>query len=311
MKVVVTGSSGFIGRELCKALLKEPDTFVYGLDRVEPQSPESQDSFRFQRIDLSSEQPELSLLKDTDLVFHLAANPEVRIGVEDTDVDYLNNVVATRNLLESLKRSHFHGSVVFASTSTVYGEATVVPTPESYGPLVPISMYGGSKLACEALVSSYAKLFDFRARIIRFANVVGGSSRHGVIYDFVNKLRRDPKKLEILGDGTQSKSYVHISDCVNGLLISSELGGSVEIFNLGTLETTNVRKIAEIVIGEMKLKDVEIKTGGGTKDGRGWPGDVKKMLLDCGKIRSLGWMYRFSSDEAITMAARNMIKRHV
>ncbi len=307
MKILVTGSSGFIGSELSATLLQQRDFTVVGIDKTESVSHEKNIDFR--KIDLSIEQPPQDMIKESSLVFHLAANPEVKIGAENSEIDFKDNIVATRNLLESLKTSGFQGTIVFASTSTVYGDASVIPTPETFGPLVPISMYGGSKLACEALVSSYAKLCGFNAKIIRFANVVGGTSKHGVIFDFVRKLRNNPTVLEILGDGTQSKSYVHITDCVDGLIESAKFGESVDIFNIGTEQRTNVKKIAEIVIKEMGLPEVEIKTSGGTRDGRGWPGDVKNMLLDCSKITSFGWKYRLTSDEAVREAAREMIKK--
>ncbi len=305
MKILVTGSSGFIGSELSSALQSKPGVSIIGIDKV---LPVTQTRIDFRKMDLSLEGPPLDLIKQVDIIFHLAANPEVRIGVEDSEIDYQNNVVATRCLLESLKKSGFRGTLVFASTSTVYGEASVIPTPESFGPLIPISMYGGAKLACEGLIASYAKLFGFNAKMIRFANVVGGSSKHGVIHDFVMKLRENPKKLEILGDGTQSKSYVHISDCIDGLLDAVKYGDKVDVFNLGTEQRTNVKKIAEIVIKEMGLSKVQVISSGGTSSGGGWPGDVKNMLLDSSKITSFGWKYRFTSDEAVREAAREMIK---
>lgn len=308
LKVLVTGSSGFIGSELSDSLLSKPDFTITGIDRVQPPGVQSQLDFR--KMDLALESPPLELIKERELIFHLAANPEVSNGAENSEIDYQDNVVATRNLLESLKKSGFHGTLVFSSTSTVYGEASVIPTPESFGPLLPISMFGGSKIACEALISSYAKLFGFSAKIIRFANVVGMGSNHGVVHDFVKKLRDNPKKLEILGDGTQSKSYVHISDCIDGLVESVKYGASVDIFNLGTEQQTNVRTIAQIVIKEMKLSGVEITTSGGTSDGRGWPGDVKIMQLDCAKIFSFGWKYGLTGDEAVRQAVREMVKKH-
>ena len=298
--IAVTGASGFIGTHLCNLVRK--NARIIAIDKVEPGV--SKDAF--QKIDLSRELPSLDGI---NVVYHLAANPEVRIGSSDTSVDYENNIVATRNVLESLRKSRFHGTFVFASTSTVYGEASVMPTPENYGPLIPISMYGASKLACESLISAYAKLFGFRARIIRFANVVGGSSSHGVVCDFVNKLKKNPRKLEILGDGTQKKSYVHISDCAEGIMKTSGLGGDVEIFNLGTEQTTDVMRIASIVAEELSLEDVEFETGHGSGEGgRGWPGDVKNMLLDSRKLISFGWKYHLTSDEAIRETVREMIR---
>lgn len=308
-ETVVTGSSGFIGQRLCNLLCQESTSEVVGLDRMEPEGPSPQSrSFRFLKTDLSLESS-VQFVQSANKIFHLAANPEVRIGLADNNVDFKDNILATRNLLESLRITGFKGTLVFASTSTVYGEAMVIPTPESYGPLIPISMYGASKLACESLILAYANLFCFKAKILRFANVVGGSSHHGVIYDFIEKLTKNPSRLEVLGDGTQAKSYVHIDDCLNGLVSACDLGREIDVFNLGTEQTTNVRKIARIVIQEMKLKNVAIETGYGTGEGgRGWPGDVKKMLLDCSKLMSLGWRYRLSSDESVRAATREMIE---
>ena len=261
-----------------------------------------------QRLDLAREAVPVSLLRDTELVFHLAANPEVRIGKSDTRIDFENSIVATRNLLEALRLSEFKGTLIFASDSTVYGEASVIPTPENYAPLIPISMYGASKLACESLIAGYAKLFGFRAKLIRFANVVGGRSNHGVIFDFVQKLKSNPKNLDVLGDGSQSKSYVYISDCIDGLMLCANFGLDVDVFNLGSPQVTNVLDIGKIVAQEMGIEDLIIEAGHGKqKDGRGWPGDVKSMQLDSRKLVSAGWVCRYSSDLAVRKAARDMI----
>jgi UDP-glucose 4-epimerase len=305
--IVVTGSSGFIGQELCGLLCKDSACSVLGLDKVTPGSQISSPNFRFLKTDLSLENLGYSL-KHASRIFHLAANPEVSIGVSDSNIDIKDNFVATRNLLELLRNSEFRGTFIFASTSTVYGEAKMIPTPESYGPLIPISLYGASKLACESLIFAYANLFRFKAKVVRLANVVGGSSHHGVVYDFIEKLKKNPSRLQVLGDGTQAKSYVHIDDCLDGLLRVIDLGNDIDVFNLGTEQTTNVMKIAKIVIEAMNLENVKIETGFGEgENGRGWPGDVKKMLLDCTKLMSLGWRYKMSSDESIRASAKQII----
>jgi len=211
--------------------------------------------------------------------------------------------------LEVLRKSEFHGTFLFASTSTVYGEAWVMPTPETYGPLLPVSMYGASKLACESLISGYASLFDFRAKIVRFANVVGGRSNHGVISDFVKKLKTDSKQLEVLGDGSQSKSYIYFSDCIAGLIACTKLGRDIDVFNLGSDDTINVLDIARIVIEEMNIRGTNIRTGfGDGVRGGGWPGDVKNMLLDCAKLKQLGWRSTHSSTDAIRLATKDALK---
>ncbi|MDG6994653.1 MAG: NAD-dependent epimerase/dehydratase family protein [Nitrososphaerota archaeon] len=314
-KAIVTGGAGFIGSHLCEALVSPKEGYhVVAIDNLrtgnERRLGHLVDSAKLElhKLDLTKGLISPDLLLGTDLLFHLAANPEVRIGKSDTLVDFENNIVATRNLLEALRNAEFRGTMVFASSSTVYGEARVIPTPEDYGPLIPISMYGASKLACESLISAYAKLFGFKAKLIRFANVVGGRSNHGVIYDFLQKLRSNPKKLEVLGDGTQSKSYVHISDCVDGLMASTNLGLDVDVFNLGSAQTTNVLQIARIVAEEMGINEPAIETGYGQgTGGAGWPGDVKNMLLDCQKLSRAGWSIKYSSDEAVRKAANEMV----
>lgn len=313
-KVVITGSSGFIGTHLSRFISEGwPKAQITGIDKKEPLKVPLKGNRnkkqKFMKADLSKSVPRLDF-GEIDDVFHLAANPEVRIGYEDTETDYRDNVTVTRNLLEGIRASGFRGTLVFASSSTVYGEPTIVPTPETYGPLIPISMYGGSKLACEAMILAYAELFGFGAKIIRFANVVGGDSGHGVIFDFVKKLRSDPKVLKILGDGTQSKSYVHVSDCVTGLVESVEFGSMRDIFNLGTDQRTDVLTIANIVSEEMGLDGVQLETGYGKGvSGRGWPGDVKMMQLDCTKLSGWGWRYVHSSDDAVRLAASDLVEK--
>jgi len=180
--------------------------------------------------------------------------------------------------------------LVFASSSTVYGEARKIPTPEDYSPLEPISIYGASKLACEALISGYAHTFKIRGLILRLANIVGERSNHGVIYDFILKLKKNPKVLEILGDGSQRKSYLHVSDCIDAILHLYERfegdEGLYDVYNVGSEDWVLVREIADMVVECMGLESVEYSFTGGVEGGRGWPGDVKTMLLDIGKARS-------------------------
>jgi UDP-glucose 4-epimerase len=198
---------------------------------------------------------------------------------------------------------------MFPSTSTVYGETEVIPTPEDYGPLVPISIYGASKLACEALISSYCHSFDQNAVIYRFANVVGTRSTHNVLHDFIRKLREDPTRLEILGaePGT-IKSYVHVKDCVSGMVVGAEQAREqVEIYNIGSRDWMTVKDIADIVVEEMGLPDVEYHWTGGVKGGRGWVGDVKKMLLAVDRLESRGWSPKLGSREAIRRAVQEIL----
>ena len=213
--------------------------------------------------------------------------------------------ISTSNNSETIQNP----TLIFTSTSTVYGEPTKIPTPEDYAPLKPISTYGASKLACEALISAYAYTYGFNAIIIRLANIVGPRSKHGVIYDFIQKLNKNPTQLEILGDGTQNKSYLYISDCIEAMLLGPEKTTEpVEIYNVGSEDQIDVKTIAEIVAEEMGLENVEFKFTGGVDGGRGWKGDVKNMLLDISKIKTLGWKPKHNSEQAMRRSTKDILK---
>jgi UDP-glucose 4-epimerase len=308
MRVLVTGGAGFIGSHLVDMLMARGEE-VCVIDNLSTGSLENikqwleSPRFTFIKGDLL----DISDLGDYDIIFHLAANPEVRVSSESPEVHFQQNVVATYNLLEKVRGSKTD-VVVFASTSTVYGEASKIPTPEDYAPLKPISVYGASKLACEALISAYAHTYNFRAVIFRLANIVGSRSRHGVIVDFIRKLRRNTEELEVLGDGNQRKSYLHVSDCVQAMLLGLEKAQSrVEVYNIGSEDQVDVRTIARVVVEEMGLKDVRLKFTGGVDGGRGWKGDVKNMLLDITKLRSLGWRPRLNSLDAVRRATKELL----
>jgi len=250
-------------------------------------------------------------LRGCEAVYHMAAVPEVRLSRASPEEHFKQNIEATYNLLEAIARGGEVNLYVFASSSTVYGDAEVIPTPENYAPLEPISVYGASKLAAEALSMAYAHTYGFRCIIYRMANIVGPRINHGVIYDFIEKLRRNPKRLEVLGDGTQSKSYLYVEDCVEGMLTGVERSsGRVEIFNIGSEDRVSVSAIAHIVIEEMDLSDVEVYYPGGVDGGRGWKGDVKLMQLDVSKLKGLGWRPRMGSEEAVRLTARWLVRHY-
>jgi len=242
-----------------------------------------------------------------DFIFHLAANPDVKLGSEDTHVHLEQNVLATYNLLEAMRKNDVR-QMAFTSTSTVYGEAAQVPTPEDYGPLLPISLYGASKLSCEALISSYCHTFQMQSWIYRFANIVGERGTHGVLVDFIRKLRENSGKLEILGSGKQRKSYLEVKDCIRAMIHAVEhSSGEVNVFNIGSEDSVDVTEIADIVVGQMGLDRVEYNYTGGI-DGRGWRGDVKLMLLSIEKIKRLGWSPELGSARALEVAVRALLK---
>jgi UDP-glucose 4-epimerase len=208
------------------------------------------------------------------------------------------NFKGTKNILEAMVEQGA-GSISFASSSVVYGDVDVFPTPEDYGPMKPISIYGASKLASEGLITAYSHGFGIDYRIFRFANVVGPRSALGVVHDFVSKLKDCPTELEILGDGRQSKSYLHVQDCVDAMLFAEKT--SNEIFNLGTPTPITVDRVAEIVISEMGLEDVQLKYTGGR---RGWKGDLPQTFLDISKIESIGWTPKMDSEDAVVEMTR-------
>lgn len=311
--VLVTGGAGFIGSHLVDALMQR-ESEVRVLDNLSSGSLENIQrwlelpGFKFVRGDLLNQADVNGALEGSEVLFHLAANPEVRLSSVEPDVHFEQNVVATYNLLEALRRSGAVESLVFASSSTVYGDAAEIPTPEDYAPLEPISVYGACKLASEALISSYAHTYGFRAVIYRLANIIGPRSKHGVIYDFVEKLKANPRDLEILGDGSQAKSYLDVGDCVDGMLLGLERSaGRVDVFNLGSEDWIDVKSIAALVVEEMGLEDVVFRFTGGVDGGRGWKGDVKFMLLAIERLKSLGWGPRHNSSQAVRGTARSIL----
>ena len=256
------------------------------------------DEIEFVKGDCKNYHDVLNSMKGVEVVFHLAANPEVRLGLCDPTTCFRENVYATHVILEAVRKSDVK-VVAFTSSSTVYGDAKLVPTPEDYPPK-PISVYGASKLASESLIMAYAHTYDFKAVIYRLANIVGPRSKHGVIHDFLQKLQRNPSELEILGDGTQRKSYLYVDDCVNAMILGLQKASrQIEVFNVGSEDQITVREVAEIVIRELGLKNVEFKFTGGVNRGRGWKGDVKNMLLDISKLKTIGWKPNLNSAQAI------------
>jgi len=314
MKVLVTGGAGFIGSHLVDRLMEDGHE-VRVLDDLSAGSLENlkqwidHERFEFMLGDMRRRDVCEKAVRGVDAVFHLAANPEVRIGAQSPELLYETNVLITYNLLESMRKEDIK-ALAFTSSSTVYGEAKEIPTPEDYGPLEPISVYGGAKLAAEALIAGYAHTFDIKAVVFRLANIIGKRSNHGVIYDFINKLKATPHRLEILGDGTQRKSYLHVSDTVEAMLyLFKEFLKEDKIYdayNIGSEDWITVTEIAGIVSREMGLNP-EFYFTGGVDGGRGWKGDVKIMLLNIEKAKAKGWKPKMNSKEAVEKTVRELL----
>jgi len=312
-RILVTGGAGFIGSHLIEKLVLErvkirviDDLSNGSLENIAPwlKNP----NFTFVKGNLLNPADVTQALKGCQIVYHFAANPEVRVGSIRPDLLYQQNIVATYNLLEAIRNVGKIEKLVFASSSTVYGEASKLPTPENYAPMEPISVYGASKLACEAMLMAYAHSYGFNVIIYRPANIVGTRNKQGAVHDFIQKLMKNPGELEILGDGTQTKSYLHISDCIKALLLGVEKSDrQVEVFNVGSENQIDVKTVAEIVTEEMGLENVHFKVTGGVEGGRGWKGDVKNMLLDISKLNSIGWAPEFNSQKSVRLATKQIL----
>jgi len=311
--LLITGGAGFIGSHLTEELLNQRhkvvvlDNFLNGkIDNI--QHLQDNPSLTIVKEDLKRPKKLEQIINASDTIFHLAANPEVKIGETDPKTHFEENILATFNLLETVRKNGKPKALIFTSTSTVYGEAKLIPTPEDYAPLIPISTYGASKLACEALITSYAYTFNHRALILRLANIIGPRSNHGVIVDFIKKIKTNPRELEILGDGHQEKSYMYISDCIGAImhLTSAFSKGTekVDVFNVDPNDKITVAQIAKIVSEEMNTPSIKYKFTGGVNGGRGWKGDVKTMQLSIDKLLRTGWKPRHSSKQAVRLAAR-------
>ena len=306
MNILVAGGAGFIGSHLCDALLFKNNTvivadkLIMGSKNIEHLSQNT--NFKFYEMELADQDNVDKLFKDNkiDIVYHMAANSDIQKSANDTSIDFNDTLLTTRVLLESMRKNNVK-NIFFASTSAVYGEMPDIVLNEETGGLKPVSYYGGAKLASEALISSYVSMCDMNAVIFRFPNVIGPRLTHGVVYDFVKKLRNNPKELLILGNGTQCKPYIYVTDLVNAIVkLTEQFEPGVDVFNISVMsEGTSVTHIAEIVVDVLGLSDVEFKYTGGD---RGWKGDVPRFKYDISKVLATGWKPEYTSDEAVRKA---------
>jgi UDP-glucose 4-epimerase len=247
-----------------------------------------------------------SVACDVDVTFHLAANPDIAKAITEPDIDFRQGTALTQIVIEALRKGSCR-KLIYASGSGVYGDTGTKWIREDHAPMEPISTYGASKLACEALIASYCHMFDFVASVFRFGNVVGGRQTHGVAYDFIRKLKADCSRLEIMGDGDQSKPYVDVDDVVCAMMIAVDRQTKrFDVYNVAPHDFVTVREIADIVLAELGVPKEQCELRFGTSN-RGWKGDVPVVRLVCDKIRALGWTSRFSSTEAVRRSVRGML----
>ncbi len=291
MRFIVTGCAGFIGSNLTDRLLSLGHE-VLGIDNFSTGQMEflkkafTKDNFYFFNRDITDLQSISDIFSGVQTVFHFAANADVRNGVNNTYKDLEQNTIATFNILESMRLQKVK-QIVFASTGSVYGETDQIPTPEDSKFPVQTSLYGASKVSCEAMISAFSEAFEIKAWIFRFVSILGERYSHGHIFDFYKQLQINPCELKVLGNGKQRKSYLHIEDCIDGVLHAYQYAGNnVNIFNLGTDEYCDVNQSISWICDELKLSPTIYHAGGD----RGWIGDNPFIYLDTKKIRELGWV---------------------
>lgn len=303
--IFISGGAGFIGSHLTSHLLGLAevdrvvvfDNFTSGT-RQHLKAVSTDRRLKIVEGDLKELAAVKEAMRGADTVFHLAANPDIAKATTQPDIDFWEGTYLAQNVLEAIRINRVP-RLLYMSGSGVYGENPSVAFAENHGPCLPISTYGASKLACEALICSYCHMFGLTARAFRFANVVGPRQTHGVGYDFVRRLRTDPTRLRILGDGSQSKSYIHVDDILAAVLLAHKAARSgFDVFNVATNDYITVKQIADLAVQVSHLDPASVHyefTGGD----RGWKGDVPIVRFDCTKIKTLGWQCQRTSVEAM------------
>jgi UDP-glucose 4-epimerase len=312
-RYVVVGGAGFIGAHFVDRLLGDPrieqvtvyDNFTSGREwHLDPHRDDRR--FNIVRGEVGNLESLVDAMSGHEVAIHLASNPDIALAATEPAVDFDQGTALTHHVVEGARRAELT-QVLYASGSGVYGDIGETEAFEDLGPLIPVSTYGASKLAGEALLASYCAMFGLSARALRFGNVVGPRQTHGVGFDFLRRLRDDPTTLRILGDGSQSKSYIHVFDVIDAVLLASTACNlPYQVFNVATGDYITVREIAELAVGILDLDPDTVKfdyTGGD----RGWKGDVPIVRIATDRIRCLGWSNRWSSAEALERAIRAML----
>ncbi|MFH1521134.1 MAG: NAD-dependent epimerase/dehydratase family protein [Candidatus Micrarchaeota archaeon] len=310
--VLVTGGAGFIGSHVVDELLSQ-GAFVTVVDNMSTGQPQivqlhsKNKNYNFLEIDLLNRKQLIESTKGVDFVFHLAANADIRGGVKNSSIDLEQNVIATHNVLEAMRINEVKG-LAFSSSAAVYGTQNTFPTLED-APKIQTSLYGASKLSCEAFIEAYSLYYGITSSIYRFVSVVGERYPHGVVIDFYRKLKKNPHELEILGDGKQKKSFMYVKDCVAGIMagIKGTNSGS-DVFNLGQNYTITVNEVADIITKEMKLENVKYCYTGGNV---GWLGDQPVVLLSTNKIVSKSWKPIISIEDGLKKTINYLLHSNI
>ncbi len=304
---LVTGCAGFIGSNLVDYLL-EKNYKIIGLDNLSTgnkfflKNALKHKNFKFHKIDLLRNNIE-KYFKNIDRVYHLAANADVRFGLNHRKKDINQNIIVTYKVLEAIKKNHVQ-KIIFSSTGSVYGESNQIPTKENTFFPIQTSLYGASKVSAEAIISAYSEAFNIKSYIFRFVSILGERYTHGHVFDFIKNLKKNNNMLKVLGDGNQKKSYLHIKDCIEAIEIAiKKFDKKVNILNLGTQEYLNVKESIKIICKHLKLKPKILYSGGK----RGWIGDNPFIYLDTKKIRSTGWRPKYNIKESIKITAKYLI----
>ena len=304
-EILITGGAGFIGANLVKSLLNKGFK-IHVFDNLSTGNINNLplDDIDFYNFDLKNTWQNWPSI-NASRIYHLAANADVRGGIKDHNVDFHENLLVTKNVCDYSIKNKI-GELVFASSATVFGEPNIYPTPESFISNQ-TSLYGASKISCEAFIQAYSNYGYFKSTIFRFVSWTGHGYSHGVVYDFVNKLLENSSKLKILGDGKQVKSYLDVKDGVEGVTNIPDLHNEISaVFNLGHNQTMNVKDLADIVCDEMNLNSVEYEYSGGE---RGWLGDSPLVHLDTKKANSYGWKPKITIENSIRNTVRYLLSK--